>query len=149
MGRHAKPIGVAVGARTKDEIEGRAAVEEKLKGNAPPRPPKNLNKEQKKIFREIVKRLQDADILCALDNYILAKTAVAIDKLREIDADIEAKPEKKYDTDVMNARAKYTQDFYRGCNELGLSPQARAKMAISLSKQEEDPLTKLLAGDGD
>ena len=49
----------------------------------------------------------------------------------------------------MNARAKYTQDFYRGCNELGLSPQARAKMAISLSKQEEDPLTKLLAGDGD
>ena len=149
MGRPAKPIGVAVGARTKDEIEGRAAAEEKLKGNAPPRPPKNLNKEQKKIFREIVKRLQDADILCALDDYILAKTAVAIDKLREIDADIEAKPEKKYDTDVMNAREKYTQDFYRGCNELGLSPQARAKMAISLSKQEEDPLTKLLAGDGD
>ena len=131
MGRPAKPIGVAVGARTKDEIEGRAAAEEKLKGNAPPRPPKNLNKEQKKIFREIVKRLQDADILCALDDYI------------------DLHPGWKYITGVMNARAKYTQDFYRGCNELGLSPQARAKMAISLSKQEEDPLTKLLAGDGD
>lgn len=149
MGRPAKPIGVAVGARTKDEIEGRAAAEEKLKGNAPPRPPKNLNKEQKKIFREIVKRLQDADILCALDDYILAKTAIAIDKLREIDKDIDLHPGWKYSTAVMNARAKYTQDFYRGCNELGLSPQARAKMAISLSKQEEDPLTKLLAGDGD
>ena len=111
MGRPAKPIGVAVGARTKDEIEGRAAAEEKLKGNAPPRPPKNLNKEQKKIFREIVKRLQDADILCALDDYILAKTAIAIDKLREIDKDIDLHPGWKYSTDVMNARANIHRTF--------------------------------------
>lgn len=149
MARPAKPIGMAVGARTRDEIEGRAAAEESLKTKKPTKPPRNLNKEQKKIFREIAGKLEDADVLCSLDDYILAKTAVAIDKLREIDADIEENPGLKYNQQVMNARAKYTQDFYRGCNELGLSPQARAKMAISMSKQEDDPLTKLLGGDAE
>ena len=31
MARPAKPIGLAVGARTKEELEGRAAAEERLK----------------------------------------------------------------------------------------------------------------------
>lgn len=146
MARPAKPIGLAVGARTKEELEGRAAAEERLKGSKKPKPPKSLSVGQKKIFRDIVKQLEEAETLCILDSWLLAQTAIAIDKLQEIDADIEEVPARKYDTDVMNARAKYTQVFYRGCNELGLSPQARAKMAISLAKKEEDPLEKILAG---
>ena len=148
-GRPAKPIDMAVGARTKDEIQNRAAAEEKLKSAGAPKPPSTLSKKQKKIFREIVKRLRAADTLCSLDDWILAKTATAIDKLAEIDADIEAKPERKYDREVMNSRAKYTQDFYRGCNELGLSPQSRAKLAISLTEKEADPLLEALADDED
>lgn len=149
MARPAKPIDMAVGARTKDEIESRKTAEQSLKSNKPTKPPRDLSKEQKKIFKDIAGKLEEADILCTLDDYILAKTAIAIDKLREIDSDINAMPELKYDQNVMNSRTKYTQDFYRGCNELGLSPQARAKMAISMSKQEEDPLSKLLAGDAE
>ena len=49
----------------------------------------------------------------------------------------------------MNARAKYTQDFYRGCNELGLSPQSRAKLAISIAERETDPLLDALGDDED
>lgn len=146
-GRPAKPIDMAVGARTKDEIQSRAAAEEKLKSSGAPKPPRTLSKNQKKIFREIVKRLSAADTLCSLDDWIVAKTATAIDKLAEIDADIEDEPDKKYDREVMNTRAKYTQDFYRGCNELGLSPQSRAKLAISLTEKEADPLLDALEDD--
>lgn len=147
MARPAKPIEMAVGARTKEELQGRAAAEQKLKSENAPKPPRSLSKGQKKIFREIVKRLNNAGTLCSLDNWILAKTAVAIDKLDEIDADIETKPDMKYDREVMNTRAKYTQDFYRGCNELGLSPQSRAKLAISINEKEVDPLLEALADD--
>lgn len=110
-GRPAKPIDMAVGARTKDEIQNRAAAEEKLKSAGAPKPPSTLSKNQKKIFREIVKRLGAADTLCSLDDWILAKTATAIDKLAEIDADIEAKPERKYDREVMNSRARRGEEY--------------------------------------
>ena len=86
-------------------------------------------------------------MLCDLDDWLIAKTAVAIEKLAQIDKDIENTPALLYDKDVMNTRAKYTQDFYRGCNELGLSPQARAKLAISLTENTIDPLLEALADD--
>lgn len=144
IARPAKPIDLTSGARTKKEIQSRQEAEQKLKTNTLPRPPKGTSKEVKKIFREIVKRLENADVLCSLDDWIIAKTATAIHKLNTIDAEIETNPNMKYDRDVMNARAKYTQDFYRGCNELGLSPQSRAKLAISMTSREEDPLLDIL-----
>ena len=146
-GRPAKPIDMAVGARTKDEIESRAAAEKALKSGSPPRVPSSLSKNQKKICKSIIKKLEKAGILCSLDEWILAKTAIAIDKLSEIDKDIEAEPDMKYDREVMNSRAKYTQDFYRGCNELGLSPQARAKLAIASTEKDDDPLADALLGE--
>jgi len=146
-GRPAKPIYMAVGARTNDEIESRAAAEKALKSGSPPRVPSSLSKNQKKICKSIIKKLEKADILCSLDEWILAKTAIAIDKLAEIDKDIEAEPDMKYDREVMNSRAKYTQDFYRGCNELGLSPQARAKLAIASAEKDNDPLADALLGE--
>ena len=147
MARPAKPIDLAVGARTKEEVLARQEAEEKLKTNAPPKPPRGTGKEVKKIFREIVKRLEGAEVLCSLDDWIIAKTATAIYMLGKIDSDIEINNSLKYDRDVMNARAKYTQDFYRGCNELGLSPQARAKLAISMGGKDEDPLLEALGDD--
>ena len=41
------------------------------------------------------------------------------------------------------------KDFFRCCNELGLSPQSRAKLAninVQAAQQEEDPLLTLLRG---
>lgn len=148
MGRPAKPISLATGARTKEEKEGRQKAEEKLRGVGKPKPPTYLTKTQKKIFKDLVKRMAGAEgLLCDLDDWLIAKTAVAIEKLAQVDKDIENTPALLYDKDVMNTRAKYTQDFYRGCNELGLSPQARAKLAISLTENTIDPLLKALADD--
>ena len=125
-GRPAKPIGMAVGARTKDEIEGRDAAEKALKSGSPPRVPSSLNKNQKKICKSIIKKLEKADILCSLDEWILAKTSVAIDKLLEIDREIEENPILKYDRDVMNSRAKTPQ-----------SPvKFRAQLSAMLSMQK-------------
>ena len=54
--------------------------------------------------------------------------------------------------DAVLARSKYLSDFYRSCNELGLSPQARAKLGVlaaSKKAEETDPLVKALSDDDD
>ena len=51
---------------------------------------------------------------------------------------------------VQNSRAKYQSDLWRGCNELCLSPQARAKlggMAAQKQKESKDPLLAALSDD--
>ena len=53
-------------------------------------------------------------------------------------------------TGLQNARAKYQSDLWRGCNELCLSPQARAKigsLAAQKQKKETDPLLSVLSAD--
>ena len=47
-------------------------------------------------------------------------------------------------------RQKYQSDLWRGCNELCLSPQARAKigsLAAQKQKKEKDPLLAALSDD--
>ena len=54
------------------------------------------------------------------------------------------------DSSYMATKDKYTKDLYRCCNELCLSPQARAKigsLAVQAAKQREDPLLKALRDD--
>ena len=50
-------------------------------------PPGFLNKEQRRIFRSIVKELEPSGILGNLDVYILTQCAVAIDRLTNHGAD--------------------------------------------------------------
>ncbi len=144
MARPAKPISVTTGARTKEELTIRAEVEQSLNSGKPPKPPKYLTQEQKKIFKEILKNIGEGLALCSADIWILSKTSIAINKLIEIDTEIENAPAKKYEKSIVNARRAYTQDFYRGCNELGLSPQARAKLAIAAQTKSTDPLAGAL-----
>ena len=52
----------------------------------------------------------------------------------------------------MNARAKYMSDFYRCCNELCLSPQARAKLGVAAARNkaaQKDPLAAILSDNED
>lgn len=135
-------------SQTKAEIAERTKAENKLKGDGKPVPPEHLNKEQKRIFRKIVKLLDASDILSELDSDVLGICAIAIDRLAEIESRMNNEPELIGDTKLMSAKEKYSKDFFRCCNELCLSPQSRAKMAnMSLAKKEPDPLLKILAGD--
>lgn len=153
MARPAKAISTASGARTKEEIAYREGLETKLKGpGGVPKPPSYLNAKQKRLFRFIVKGLVAADIISNLDEFVIANTALAVDRLREIETMVNDDPNLLFDTKIMGTRAKYETTLWRGCNELCLSPQARAKigsLAMSKKKDEQDPLLALLGGEPD
>ena len=151
MGRPAKPAVAGTGKIGKQTKSDRENAEKSLKGDT-----KNvqsaykLTSSQRKLFNAIRKVLQDAGVLGELDAYVLTATAVAFARVQEIDLIVNEDPRLLFDKDRLAAREKYWSAFCRGCNELGLSPQARAKLGIvaaSNKSKENDPLAKLLAGD--
>lgn len=135
-------------SQTKGEINKRIAHETKLKGKADKlKPPAHLNTNQRKLFKYIVNELEQADILGNLDVYILETCVIAIDRKREIDRLINDDINQAFDPQVIGAKKKYTDELFRCCNELSLSPQARAKLGninLEAQKQNSDPLLKVL-----
>lgn len=146
MARPTKSVEVSSKHFTKDEIRRRRENENKLKGNTNTiKPPTWLNKNQKKIFKFVLNEFKDTDILSNKDVYLLTQGAVIIDRLEELEKNINEKFDSIYDKRLMIARNSYMRDFYRYCNELCLSPQSRAKLSnIIKDKTQEDPLLKLL-----
>ena len=147
MGRPAKSVNQKAGAMTAEEIKIREESEKKLKGGSKAlAPPSYLTKSQKDIFKYIVANLKDAEILGNLDQYILQYTAVTIDKMIEIDTELN----QMGMTDPMNvsrmitARSNLSRDFFRCLNELSLSPQARAKISIANVKAIKEKKNSLL-----
>lgn len=151
MARPAKSTRVKSGAIAKDDEVVRMNMEDKIRGEAaPPEPPESLTEVQRDIFRFIVEGLVVSDILGKLDVFVLESTAVAVDRLRTINAMIDDKPDLIISTALQNSRAKYQSDLWRGCNELCLSPQARAKiggLAAQKAKEKRDPLLEALQDD--
>lgn len=151
MGRPAKSVKVKTGAIASDEAAVRSSVEDKLRGEAvKPEPPDGLTLGQKKIFQFIVDGLAAGEILGKLDVFVLESTAVAVDRLRIINGMIDENPDLLLSTALQNNRAKYQSDLWRGCSELCLSPQARAKLgglAAQKAKESKDPLLEALRPD--
>ena len=146
MARPAKPVAVNSKHLTKQELSERERLEKKLRGNKTKITcPGDLSQEQKKIFRRIVKELGDSDILGSLDNYLLRLTSITIDRLRTIEEMINEDRQLLRDVKLMATKDKYSREFFRCCNELGLSPQSRAKFANLMSAKAEDPLIAALA----
>lgn len=139
-------------SQTKEEIETRIKNEEELRGNGDLIiPPSFLHPRQKKIFNYIVEQLKASGILGNLDIFILQTCAIAIDRLQEIEKSINKDSDKMFDKTVMSAKDKYTRDLFRCCNELSLSPQARAKIGninLDEKKKKADPLLRVLSGGG-
>lgn len=135
---------------TKEEFETRKQTEDNLKGGADKiSPPDYLSKDQRRIFRNIVKELRESGILGNLDIYILSTCAISLDRIQTIETMINANPKLLSDKDLRLANDKYTKDFFRCCNELSLSPQSRAKFAninLHAKQDKEDPVLKVLRG---
>ena len=151
MGRPAKPVAATTGKNGKQTKTDRENAENKLKGKAENvQPAYKLTSSQRKVFNAIRKVLQEAGVLGELDTYVLTATAVAFARVQEIDLIVNEHERLLFDKDRLSAREKYWSAFCRGCNELGLSPQARAKLGIVAAgkkARENDPLAKLLEGD--
>lgn len=148
MARPCKSVDVMSKHLTKEEKKIKKEAEEKLKGGTNKiKPPTYLNKNQKNIFKYIVKELKETNILTNLDIYVLSNCAISVDRIQEA--------EKLLNEDILNKEAlrlkeSYIKDLFREMNELCLSPQSRAKMAnlnIAAQENKEDPVLKALAGD--
>lgn len=151
MARPCKPASLLTEcSQTKEEINERIEHENKLRGELTKLVPSdNLTDAQKEIFYENVRMLESAEILSDKDVYLLEKFAIAIDRIQAIEEIINADSSQLYNSKLLSANDKYTKDFFRCCNELGFSPQSRAKIAnISIQKETKDPLLEILS-DGD
>lgn len=148
IARPTKSATTRTGHMTKEETRNRQEQEQQLRGqNDSLKPSSHLNARQKKIFNYIVEQLDAAKILGNLDVYILDQTAIAIDRLQQIEKRINQNINLLMDNDLMSAKDKYTKEFFRCCNELSLSPQSRAKIGnLKIEKEikETDPLLKAL-----
>ena len=150
MARPAKATNTKTGAITKDEERLRKLSEARLKcGDDKLTPPSYLSESQREIFEYIQTELKSAEILGNLDVFVLSNAAIAIDRMQSIEKQIEDDPQLLLESKMMSARDKYSKDFFRCCNELCLSPQARAKLSIqnvAALKEEEDPYLALING---
>lgn len=145
MARPCKAAGVLTNkSQTKDEIKGRMDHEEKLKGKSDKiKAPADFTTNQEYIFNFIVNELEESKLLGNLDIFILISTCIAIDRRLEIEWKINKNPSLMFKKEIISARKSYSDDFFRGCNELSLSPQSRAKLAnlnLIVGQEKEDPL---------
>lgn len=149
MARPAKSVNVMSKHLTKAEADARKEAESRLASSKAPEPPEHLSESQRLIFETVCSELEESEILCSLDSFVLSTFAVAVDRLSAIEKEINQCPTSMLDKSIMTAKDKYTKDFFRCCNELCLSPQSRAKMAmtnVNAAKEAEDPLLKAIAG---
>lgn len=133
---------------TKEEKEKRLAIENQFSCERE-RPPKYLTREQKRIYKWIYDHLMKAEIASKLDMVSIANAAVIIDILNGYNEELNTYPEKRYDTRFMNLHSKLLTSYFKVCNELCLSPSARAKvgtMALKASQEEVDPLLQAIKG---
>lgn len=151
MARPTKPVDLQTCHLTKEQMLTRKEAEEKLKGgNDKVKPPEHLTKGQRKIFRYIVNEMEASGVLANLDIYILSSVAIAIDRMQCIDKKINENIELLTDRKLLATRKDSELAFFRACNELGLSPAGRSKLAninIQAKVDVDDPIRKALAGD--
>jgi P27 family predicted phage terminase small subunit len=152
MARPAKVISAKTSNDIKAEKEMRQKTENKLKGKGVRiTPPSYLSPNQKKLFKTIVKNLTEAGILGVLDIYVLSTAAITIDRLMTMEKQINEDEELLLDSKFMSSKDKYMKDFFRICNELCLSPQARAKISIAtvngVKEGKKNPILDALLDD--
>ncbi|MDE5620337.1 MAG: P27 family phage terminase small subunit [Ruminococcus sp.] len=149
MARPAISANVTAKHLTNDEKNMRLETENKLKGSSDKlKPSKHLTASQKKIFKFIVSNLESSGILGNLDNYVLDECSICIDRMQTIERQVNECPELLSDSSLMSTKDRYTKAFFRYCNELCLSPQARAKIAnLNLQDKAVNPLLPFIMND--
>lgn len=146
MARPTKAVGALSDySQTKDEIKARAEAEKKLAMTGIPKPPDFLTSEQRDIFESIVTFLSKGDIIALNDVWILQEAAITIDRITEIERMTNLNKDLITDSGVQGEKHKLMSDFFRCCNELCLSPQARAKIAnTATAATKKNPLESLV-----
>lgn len=137
MARPSKAVGANNKHLTKAEKDTRAKVEKTLKGGDDLTPPSYLTKSQVEVYNFILGQLEESKLLGQIDVFILSRAAVIIDRLKYMDQRAAEDPDLLFDNSFRLAQSQASTEFFRCCNELCLSPQARAKLSISAVKSQE------------
>lgn len=135
MSRPAKPAGTS---RTSERSvkRARAKAESKLKGTTAVRMPPGLTQRQCEIAGVIIAALSEADILSSLDETVLKMAAFSIDGIDSCIKEQNEDPDCMNDSNFRQKMKRYEETFATACKELGLSPQARAKLAIAAQNKD-------------
>lgn len=166
MSRPPKPIDATFGEYTKQAKKEREKAEKEIDGevgkNKIKTPPKNLTRNGKAIYRALVEDLEKSGInINNLDVYMLELLANSIDNMRMAqdrlnkEGTIIEYTNKGGNTNLiqnpaLGAYLKYYKIFKDCCSDLGLSPSARAKLAllkVNNDKEKDDPLLRILSDD--
>lgn len=163
MSRARRPASVKKGkSETKEHLKRREEIEQMLKGSDDEiyAVPNYFTEEEKIYYKWLVDELKDLNILSNLDKPLLEQTANCIWIMRKCDDEIRENGiivqkvdrygnlEDKENPAIkikLNFQTKYTTL----CNQLGLSPSARATIAdkqIMAKQEEQDPLLQLIKG---
>ena len=153
MPRPAKAIATKTAKISKDETEQRLQIEDQLRGKSDKLvPPLYLTEAQVEIFNYVLTELDEAKVLGNLDLFALSQLSICVDRMQQIEREINENPGNMANSKLMSARDRYARDFMRLINEFCMSPQARAKLSISTVKpgqEKKKTLMELLNEDDD
>lgn len=146
MSRPAIPLASRTANINKSEIAIRESVESRTGGKISATPPKELPENQKRVWKWIVKTMTEAGFLGILDEMTLREACDVIAGLSEVNAKIQEVG--RDDRQLLAAKVAYNKMYIAVCGQLGLSPQARAKLgslSVAAAKDKEDPLLEALS----
>ncbi len=145
MGRPAKAVAAKTAKISKDETEQRLQIEDKLRGGTDKLvPPLYLTDAQVEIFNYVLAELDEAKILGNLDLFALSQLSICVDRMQQLEKQINENIDLLLESKLMQAREKYSRDFLRLCNEFCMSPQSRAKLSISTVKPGQEKKKTLM-----
>lgn len=145
MARPAKAIATKTGVITKEEERQRQEAEDRLRGNSDKLiPPLYLTEAQVEIFNYILAELETAKVLGNLDLFALSQLSICVDRMQQIEDQINQNMDLILENKLMSARDRYARDFIRLCNEFCMSPQSRAKLSISTVKPGQEKKKTLM-----
>ena len=163
MARQSKPSSVRKGKDlNKAEIARINEIEERLKGGTDQlhNIPNHLTDEEKIYYKWIIDELEETGVLCNIDIPLIEQTAHCIYILRKCSDELKANGilvngADKYGNPIpkenpaVKIELNYMTKYGQLCNQLGLSPSARASLAqkkIDDKEKEQDPLLQILRG---
>ena len=145
MARPAKAIASKTGKIGKEEIEQRQQVEDNLRASADKLvPPDYLTESQVNVFNYVLSELEEAKVLGNLDLFALSQLSICVDRMQQIEQQVNENPDYLIDSKLMQTRDRYARDFLRLCNEFCMSPQSRAKLSISTVKAGQEKKKTLI-----
>lgn len=163
MARQRKPSSLKKGkSENKEQLAEREAIERQLMGNSDnvKSVPEYLTEEEQVYYKWLVEEIEICGIITNLDKPLLEQTANCLWVMHKCDMHIRANGvlvsksdrfgliEEKENPSI-KIKLAYQAKYASLCNQLGLSPAARASLAgkkIEAKEDAADPLLQVLRG---